>query len=376
MKIPTLLTATLVFLVSLASLLGAAEPPVITRQAAPFPQVFDPPGVAASEATVFEILRGDFHIHTTHSDGEVPPAQRVIESWGYGYDVIAITDHSNFRAYEEALPHAKALGLILFRGMETGLANKEHLVALDFSADYKPRNSHGWAEKEGQKAVHYREQMRRLAESGVYVLFAHPHVGLREPVRWAIEEGLLKGIEVKNAVVGKGWNTVESHGTWWYPFALDWALEHNLAVFANSDSHAPRGDSEQPTTLVLAKERSAKGVREAFEAGRTIAQFDGMLCAREQLLALLIGNLVDVRVKGDDAAGRWLRVENRGPVALEAAIKEIYQEKITLKPFQTIMLPLAGAPKSVSIEWKNLWIRSTDNLTTVHPLTPGKSQTL
>ena len=38
-----------------------------------------------------------------------------------------------------------------------------HLVALDFSAAYEARNPHQWAEVEGQQAVYYRDQMRRLA---------------------------------------------------------------------------------------------------------------------------------------------------------------------------------------------------------------------
>ncbi len=347
----------------------AAEPSIATRQEAPFPAVVAPPDATAAEATVFHVLRGDFHIHTPHSDGKLSPAERVTEAWRYGYDVIAITDHGNFRAYEEALPHAEALGLILLRGMETGIAGHEHLVALDFSPDYEPRNSHQWAEAEGQEAVYYRDQMRRLTDAGAYILYAHPHVGLREPVRWAIGEGLLHGIEVKNDVVGSRWNTVESHGTWWYPFALEWALEHDLAVFANSDIHGARGDAGQATTLVLARERSVEGVREALKAGRTIAQFDGMLVAREDLLSLLVANLVDVRVLGNAEVGRRLQVENRGPVALEAFLENILEEAITVKPYQKVLLPLDATPESISIQWNNLWIRPTDHLKTTHPLT-------
>lgn len=368
MRFFALLAAIVVPIATFAPMYAADEDSVVVREAAPFPQVLDPPRAVESEATAFEVLRGDFHIHTTHSDGKLAPVERVVESWAAGYDVIAITDHGNFRAYEEVRNHADALGLILFRGMETGIAGQEHLVALDFSSDYEPRNPHNWAEQQGQSAVYYRDQMRRLEEAGGFVLYPHPHVGLRETMRWAIAEDLLKGIEVKNGVVGQGWNTVESHGTWWYPFALDWALEHHLAVFANSDIHGPRGNAQQPTTLVLAKERSAEGVREALEAGRTIAQFDGMLCAREELLALLIGNLVDVRVNGETETGRWLQIENRGPLTLEAAIEGIHPETATLGPFQTIVLRLDDAPDSLSIEWKNLWIRSTETLTTIHPL--------
>ncbi|MBQ2424816.1 MAG: histidinol-phosphatase, partial [Alistipes sp.] len=41
----------------------------------------------------FTCYKGDFHIHTSYSDGQVNPNGRVIEAWRDGLDVIAITDH-------------------------------------------------------------------------------------------------------------------------------------------------------------------------------------------------------------------------------------------------------------------------------------------
>ena len=254
-----------------AGLAAAAENMDMTRAAAPFPRV-----------TEFEVLRGDFHMHTPHSDGEVPPRERVIEARRFGYDVIAITDHGKTAAYDKALPIADALGLILVRGIETGLCDQEHLVGLGFDGGFIPRDSHRWSETEQGETVHYREQWQHLSDSGGYVIYAHPHVGFREPVQWAIERGLLQGVEVKNDVVGSGWNTVDSHGTHWYPFALDWANEHGLAVFANSDVHGTR-ERNQAITLVMTRERTAEGVMEALRARRTVAWFDGLLCALEAL---------------------------------------------------------------------------------------------
>ncbi len=367
-----LCTMAFVLLVCVGLLLpmaAADTPEVLTRQAPPFPVILDPPG--DEEEARYHVLRGDFHIHTPHSDGKVPPADRVLEAWRYGYDVIAITDHGNFRAYDEALPVAEALGMIFLRGIETGLSGQEHLVALDFSADYEPRNPHHWAEAEGEERVFYQEQWRRLDDAGGFVLYAHPHVGLREPMLWGIEEGLLRGIEVKNDVVGTGWGTVESHGTHWYPFALDWALEHDLAVFANSDIHGARDDTPQAVTLVLAEEQSVEGVVDAFESGRTIAYFNDMLVAREELLALLIGNLVDVRLSPVDDEQTWLRIENRGPIALEASVEAagLAAETVELGPYAQVLVGPAFPPADVTIEWTNLWTRSTENLTTTHTVT-------
>lgn len=361
------LIAVLVFVTPWASLEAEPGQDLSKRQVAPFPIIVDPPQAVGQEGTRWEVLRGDFHMHTTHSDGKLSPVDRVVERWSHGYDVIAITDHGNFRAYEEARRQAEALGMILLRGMETGVAKKEHLVVLDFGPEYQPRNPHQLAEEENQPTAYYRDEIQQLHQMGAYILYAHPHVGLREPVLWAIGQGMLKGIELKNGVVGEGWNTVQSHGTWWYPFALDWALEHNLAVFANSDIHGAKSEGEQPVTLLLVNERSPKGVRDALDAGRTIASFDGMLCAREELLTLFLRNLVHVQVAGDSESGCRLCIANRSPLTLTALLPGIREEPLTLAPFEAILLPVNNLPESVTIEWTNVWVRSDKTLTLVYP---------
>jgi len=40
-----------------------------------------------------------------------------------------------------------------------------------------------------------------------------------------------------------------------------------------------------------------------------------------------------------------------------------------LHPCQKVLPPLDTTPESVRIEWNNLWIRTTHNLKTTHPLT-------
>ena len=45
----------------------------------------------------YQTLKCDFHIHTVFSDGTVWPSVRVQEAWQEGLDVIAITDHLEYR---------------------------------------------------------------------------------------------------------------------------------------------------------------------------------------------------------------------------------------------------------------------------------------
>ena len=318
---------------------------------APFPRV-----------GAYEVLKCDFHIHTKHSDGDLTTLPRIEEAAEHGYEAIAITDHGSFKAYEEALARANELGLILIRGMETGLKDREHLVALNLDASYKPKNPHNWALTDGEKTVFYQQQWPKLSkDAGAFVIYAHPHVGLEEPVQWALKEGLVQGIEVKNGVVGKDWNTVNSHGTWFYPQALDWAIEHNLALFANSDMHGTRNANNSPATLVLAEKRSPEGVMDALRAGRTIAWFDGMLWGKQEVLSKLLESAVSVT-----ADGKKVIIENKSPQELVAVLKT--DKPLKLAPASSTEVELPDNQGEINIRWENLWVSSTKNLETTHKL--------
>ena len=45
------------------------------------------------EVKGYNVYKGDFHVHTSYSDGTVNPSGRVSEAWLDGLDIIAITDH-------------------------------------------------------------------------------------------------------------------------------------------------------------------------------------------------------------------------------------------------------------------------------------------
>ena len=60
----------------------------------------------------------DLHSHTTASDGTSAPAELVQLAMSAGLKALAITDHDTFAGYEEAVPHARAIGLRLICGIE------------------------------------------------------------------------------------------------------------------------------------------------------------------------------------------------------------------------------------------------------------------
>ena len=45
----------------------------------------------------YNLYKADLHTHTIYSDGAVTPSLRVREAWFDGLDIIAITDHIEYR---------------------------------------------------------------------------------------------------------------------------------------------------------------------------------------------------------------------------------------------------------------------------------------
>lgn len=307
----------------------------------------------------YQVITGDFHMHTVNSDGRLTTRARVQEAHSFGYDAIAVTDHGRSVAYTVAKAEGDKLGMIVLRGFESGIAGKEHMVVLNAPLDLKIRDGHRWAETAGQSAAFYQEQLAGIAKAGGIVLYAHPHVGYREPVLWAVKQGLIQGIELKNGVVGTGWNTVESHGTHWYPDAVDFALEHNLAFIANSDVHGQRKSEASPVTLLLVKERTADAVVDAISNQRTLAWFNGMLWGREKLLADVLGSAVSFTRLADGS----IEAINHCPVSFSITVKGATDQTLDVPAYGKASTANVSG-QSVTVRWNNVWTSLKTNLQT------------
>ena len=258
----------------------------------------------------YQVLKGDFHMHTYFSDGQVMPKDRVLEAVDNGLDVIAVTDHlesqnkeltngaDRNRSYELAKAEADAKKLILVRAGE--IATSEWHFNTLFLQDANAIAS-----------VDRNEWQKRLAisvEQGGFNHWNHPNwidrtpdtapFGLKsgEPMRFfdeieeAFKNGLLHGIEIFN-------------GSTYYPIVSQWCEERNLAPISNTDIHgtdwAVYGHQNpfRPMTLLLAKERSHDSIKEAFFARRTVAFAAGMIIGSREWVEKLFMSCVTMTVK-------------------------------------------------------------------------------
>ncbi|MGE5597521.1 MAG: PHP domain-containing protein [Hyphomicrobiales bacterium] len=87
------------------------------------------------------MAKGDFHLHSTASDGVHPPAWVVETAAARGVRVLALTDHDTTAGWDEAKATADRLGLRLIPGIELstdyGKADV-HLLGYGFDIAYRP----------------------------------------------------------------------------------------------------------------------------------------------------------------------------------------------------------------------------------------------
>lgn len=236
----------------------------------------------------FRTLKGDFHIHTVFSDGTVWPTVRVMEAWRDGLDVIALTDHLEYRpyvkdvttsvgrAYAVAKPIADNLGLILIPGVEItkpASAAEPMGATAHFNALFV-------TDADALNLPDLMDALRKAREQHAFVFWNHPGFRVAKAdwfpaIAAAHDEKLFQGMELVN-------------GPNFYPEAFPWVDRRQLTILGTSDVHEPMPPRERggvrPITLLFARTADAAGVRDAFVSRRTAAWMGGELWGAEEHL--------------------------------------------------------------------------------------------
>lgn len=275
----------------------------------------------------FNCYKGDFHIHTTYSDGRVNPGGRVAEAWFDGLDVIAITDHyegtsglkkalaiasplndgkpfayksasklgtspADFNAiHQEAVSQAEKSGypMLIIKGCEMARNAQSHghfncLFLKDLNTVYDPDMAEAFRKVKKQKGIiiHNHPAWRRKTSDKTE--FHNQVYG----------EGLIDGVEVVN-------------GGTFYPHIVRRCVDEKLTMFANTDIHGISTHSysavghHRTMTLVLAKDLTEKAIKDAILKRRTIAYAKGCLIGEEMWLREFFNAAVDCKMVKEDA---------------------------------------------------------------------------
>lgn len=267
----------------------------------------------------FELLKCDFHMHTVFSDGMVWPTVRVTEAYQEGLEAIAITDHIEYRpklkdfastdhsrSFEIAKTTANEYGIILIKGTEiTRKMAPGHFNAI-FVKDANIFES--FVNKDDPRdGSNIAETLAEAKKQGAFVFWNHPwfqHPENRSEWQAIHEElyrkGLISGIEVVN---GERYDSL----------VFKWCLDKNLTILSNSDIHTPMTlapGKYRPMTLVLAKERSEKGINDAMVDHRTVAYMDGNLYGEEKWIMPIVENSLRVKARQINDKNVILEIEN------------------------------------------------------------------
>ena len=337
----------------------------------------------------FRTLKGDFHLHTVFSDGNVWPTVHVQEAWRDGLDVIALTDHAEYhphatdvkvdggRSYTIAKPLADQLGVILVPGVEITKPDppappalfaegSQHFNAL-FVTDPNALNVPG----------DLMEALRRAKAQQAFVFWNHPRYRVTRgrwfaPIARAFDAGLFQGIELVN-------------GPDFYDEAYPWIAERQLTILADSDAHDPipprAAGFRRPITLLFARTADLDGVREALTARRTAAWLgDDVWGAEEHLRGIWNGAIVvETPTLGRNAI---LRVRNTSAIPMRIAVRRA-PEWFTLAGAMTLdaggvtvlrpgidaAAPAGEHPIELELEVSNLHVGPGRSLTVTLPLT-------
>jgi len=199
-------------------------------------------------------LKGNFHIHTTRSDGVFSP-QDVIKKYAeLGHDFLSFSDHDRLMT-EKEYEKLDSNGIVLIPGVEIS-ANGPHMLYIDSEKEIPP-------EQPRQKILNEIEKIFAQTGRG-FAVINHPdwqnefnHCSIEQMNEWTD----YLGIEIYNGVIGRLDGSPYATNKW------DILLSQGKTVwgFANDDSHRD-GDHGLGWNVVFA-EKTRKSIIDAIRQG-------------------------------------------------------------------------------------------------------------
>ena len=336
----------------------------------------------------YNVYKSDLHTHSVYSDGQVTPKYRVREAWLDGLDLIAITEHIEYRPDEGIFyDYLKEYTNKEYRPGTEGLGEGKSMVDLNYAVKESQKEAVKYGilvipgteiTRSGSDVGHFNalfttdnnliydkdpvQAIRNAKAQGALVMHNHPgwtrtSIAMTETEKIAYGEGLIDGVEVMNS-------------TEFYPGVIDRVREGNMFIAANTDIHASTAEEynalggTRPMTLILAKDKSLDSIREALEAGRTIAYGFGHLCGSEELLL----DLFKASVTLAPVDGKKVSLTNLTSVPY--IIKKENGNPVRIAPFSTYNTSIPENAQTLSLTILNLWTGADTHLKVELPIRP------
>lgn len=307
----------------------------------------------------YKVLKCDFHTHTIFSDGEVKPENRVWEAAVRGLDVIAITDHIEYRpnkyitadhnaSYKLAKTVEQNANVIVIQGAEITRAKPlGHLNALFL------KDANALDVDDPLIAID------KALEQDAFIMWNHPGWPNDSSTIYPVHKELIKKKKIHGVEIVNGFE--------YYPKSFGFCNDYGLTYMGNTDIHGVykqtyRTDQQVgPLTIVFANSRSEEGVKEALFAGRTVVKFADMLVgAEENLLRMVKACLHGTEVSKQDTHMCTMKFENKSTLRFDMLIGN---KRVSVLGKETISVVMDRLDKII---FQNMFITEGKQLQTAY----------
>ena len=216
----------------------------------------------------YYVLKGQFHTHTTKSDGSYTPTQVVDRYKQAGFDVIAITDHGTTAGVAEAQLEGDKVSLLVVSGEEVSIQKYPTDVAvLALFIPSKVTESDCW----GKPTQYCFDIIHSMGGIGIV---AHPFANM---THW-------QPLLANHASYIDGWEIATIHGK----------LSDNDIATVIADGYLYTGDHDYHSgsvpatryTVLFCVNKTVSGIREALTSRRDVVIYGSSIYGTSQAIEL------------------------------------------------------------------------------------------
>ena len=333
----------------------------------------------------YTAYKADLHNHTIFSDGHLTMQSRVREAWADGLDVIAVTEHLEFRPHEKDLvkylkgytgkgAKAKAYDFV----SKPGPAKEDIMVDFNYPVELARKTAKNYdmtiisgieVTRKPDEYCHFNalfttdnnaiydadpmQSLRNARKQGALITQNHPgwsrkSCNITEFEQAAFDEGLIDGVEIMNGIS-------------FYPKAMQRCIDKKLYMLACTDVHGLTSTYRncgvfRTMTFIFAKENTSKAIRKALEKHQTLAYSAGHIAGESALLQEFFKASVNCKLLAHGKKNSSYALTNTTSIGYKLRVG---RSTLELPPFQTITINVGldkeGKHKDVVLHVANMW---------------------